>query len=61
MLVCVFIVFSLRRESPDLILVDKPLISEVVLSHLVPNHRKALMIVWSALSSRPSNPMLIDV
>jgi hypothetical protein len=28
--------FSLRRESPDLILGDKPLISEVVLSQLVP-------------------------
>jgi hypothetical protein len=32
MLVCVFIVFSFRRESPDLILIDEPLISEVVLS-----------------------------
>jgi hypothetical protein len=29
---CVFI-FLLHRESPDLILVDEPLISEVVLSH----------------------------
>jgi hypothetical protein len=27
--------FSLRRESPDMILGDKPLISEVILSHLV--------------------------
>jgi hypothetical protein len=27
--------FSLRRESPDIILGDKPLISEVVLSQLV--------------------------
>jgi hypothetical protein len=26
--------FSLRRESPDMILGDKPLISEVVLSHM---------------------------
>jgi hypothetical protein len=25
--------FSLHRESPDMILGDKPLISEVVLSH----------------------------
>jgi hypothetical protein len=25
--------FSLRRESPDMILGDKPLISEVILSH----------------------------
>jgi hypothetical protein len=31
MLVCVFIVFSLCRESPDLMLVDEPLIYEVVL------------------------------
>jgi hypothetical protein len=30
--VCVC-VFSLHRESPDMILRDKPLISEVVLSH----------------------------
>jgi hypothetical protein len=28
--------FSLYRESPDMILGDKPLISEVVLSQLVP-------------------------
>jgi hypothetical protein len=28
--------FSFRRESPDMILGDKPLISEVVLSQLVP-------------------------
>jgi hypothetical protein len=28
--------FSLRRESPNMILGDKPLISEVVLSQLVP-------------------------
>jgi hypothetical protein len=28
--------FSLRRESPDIILGNKPLISEVVLSQLVP-------------------------
>jgi hypothetical protein len=26
--------FSLRRESPDMILGDKPLIFEVVLSHM---------------------------
>jgi hypothetical protein len=34
-LVCLFVcvcAFSLRRESPDMILGDKPLISEVVLS-----------------------------
>jgi hypothetical protein len=29
---CCICVFSLRRESPDMILGDKPLISEVVLS-----------------------------
>jgi hypothetical protein len=33
---CYVCVFSLRRESPDMILEDKPLISEVVLSHLQP-------------------------
>jgi hypothetical protein len=32
MLVCVFIAFSLCRESPDLFFGDEPLISEVVLS-----------------------------
>jgi hypothetical protein len=35
-IVCLFVcvcAFSLRRESPDMILGDKPLISEVVLSH----------------------------
>jgi hypothetical protein len=31
--VCVY-AFSLHRESPDMILGDKPLISEVVLSHI---------------------------
>jgi hypothetical protein len=34
--VCLFVcvcAFSLRRESPDMILGDKPLISEVVPSH----------------------------
>jgi hypothetical protein len=35
MLMCCVCVFSLHRESPDMILVDKPLISEVVLSQLV--------------------------
>jgi hypothetical protein len=35
MLMCCVCVFSLRRESPGLILGDKPLISEVVLSQLV--------------------------
>jgi hypothetical protein len=30
---CCVCVFSLRRESPDMILGDKPLIYEVVLSH----------------------------
>jgi hypothetical protein len=37
-IVCLFVcvcAFSLRRESPDMILGDKPLIFEVVLSHLV--------------------------
>jgi hypothetical protein len=36
-LVCLFVcvcVFSLHRESPNMILGDKPLISEVVLSQL---------------------------
>jgi hypothetical protein len=34
MLMCVCVcAFSLRRESPDMILGDKPLIYEVVLSH----------------------------
>jgi hypothetical protein len=36
MLVCVFVAFSLCRESPHLLLGDKPLISEVVLSQVVP-------------------------
>jgi hypothetical protein len=35
LIVCVC-AFLLRRESPDMILGDKPLISEVVLSQLVP-------------------------
>jgi hypothetical protein len=30
--------FSIHRESPDMILGDKSLISEVVLSQLVPEH-----------------------
>jgi hypothetical protein len=30
---CCVCIFLFHRESPDLILVDKPLISEVVLSH----------------------------
>jgi hypothetical protein len=30
----VFIVLSLHKESPNLILVNEPLISEVVLSHV---------------------------
>jgi hypothetical protein len=30
---CCVCIFLFRRESPDLILVDEPLISEVVLSH----------------------------
>jgi hypothetical protein len=36
-IVCLFVcvcTFSLHRESPDMILGDKPLIFEVVLSHL---------------------------
>jgi hypothetical protein len=36
-IVCLFVcvcAFSLRRESPDMILGDKPLIFEVVLSHV---------------------------
>jgi hypothetical protein len=32
---CCVCVFSLHRESPDMILGDKPLILEVVLSHLL--------------------------
>jgi hypothetical protein len=35
MLMCCVYAFSLRRESPDMILEDEPLISEVVLSQLV--------------------------
>jgi hypothetical protein len=35
MLICCVCVFSLHRESPDMILGDEPLISEVVLSQLV--------------------------
>jgi hypothetical protein len=42
-IVCLFVcvcAFSLRRESPDMILGDKPLIFEVVLSHArAPNAR----------------------
>jgi hypothetical protein len=37
-IVCLFVcvcAFSLRRESPDMILGDKPLISEVVLSQFI--------------------------
>jgi hypothetical protein len=33
---CVCFAFSLRQESPNMILGDKPLISEVILSQLVP-------------------------
>jgi hypothetical protein len=38
-IVCLFVcvcAFSLRRESPDMILGDKPLIFEVVLSQFFP-------------------------
>jgi hypothetical protein len=38
-IVCLFVcvcAFSLRRESPDMILGDKPLIFEVVLSQFAP-------------------------
>jgi hypothetical protein len=35
MLMCCVCTFSLRRESPDMILGDEPLILEVVLSQLV--------------------------
>jgi hypothetical protein len=35
MLMCCVCAFSLHRESPDMILGDKPLISEVVLLQLV--------------------------
>jgi hypothetical protein len=35
MLMCCVYAFSLRRESPDMILGDEPLIYEVVLSQLV--------------------------
>jgi hypothetical protein len=34
MCLCVFIVFSFHRESFNLILINEPLISEVVLSQL---------------------------
>jgi hypothetical protein len=35
MLVCYVCTFSLHRESPNIILEDEPLISEVVLSQLI--------------------------
>jgi hypothetical protein len=41
-IVCLFVcvcAFSLRRESPDMILGDKPLIFEVVLSQLAINDK----------------------
>jgi hypothetical protein len=41
-IVCLFVcvcAFSLRRESPDMILGDKPLIFEVVLSHQRSNNK----------------------
>jgi hypothetical protein len=40
--------FSLRRESPDMILEDKPLISEVVLSQLVSEQD------WGKTHKKPS-------
>jgi hypothetical protein len=54
-LVCLFVcvcAFSLRRESPDMILGDKPLISEVVLSHTYrPATRTSYLDTYSALLS----------
>jgi hypothetical protein len=47
-IVCLFVcvcAFSLRRESPDMILGDKPLIFEVVLSQLTYFCQK----VWTPL------------
>jgi hypothetical protein len=60
-IVCLFVcvcAFSLRRESPDMILGDKPLIFEVVLSQLVPEqdwgktHTKASKKIATTLSVR---------
>jgi hypothetical protein len=48
-IVCLFVcvcAFSLRRESPNMILGDKPLIFEVVLSHL---HSDKIITVISDL------------
>jgi hypothetical protein len=38
--------FSLHRESPDMILGDKPLISEAVLSHQWPTSRYFYQVSW---------------
>jgi hypothetical protein len=62
MLVCVFIAFSLHRESPDLILGDEPLIYEVVFSLLVSEkdrgttHSKHLKII-TTLTVRNAEPI----
>jgi hypothetical protein len=51
-IVCLFVcvcAFSLRRESPDMILGDKPLISEVVLSQFPvgsPIEPKGILSKW---------------
>jgi hypothetical protein len=44
-IVCLFVcvcTFSLRRESPDIILGDKPVISEVVLSQILSDIEKGV-------------------
>jgi hypothetical protein len=56
-IVCLFVcvcAFSLRRESPDMILGDKPLIFEVVLSQLTTLAEEVLHFSWT--SDRPRGP-----
>jgi hypothetical protein len=52
-IVCLFVcvcAFSLRRESPDMILGDKPLIFEVVLSHTA--RERAPSAVWGKAKAK---------
>jgi hypothetical protein len=67
---CCVCVFSLRRESPDMILGDQPLISDVVLSQgaeravferheKLGQHMKPLYIK-GYLDGKPVNQMLVD-
>jgi hypothetical protein len=54
MVVCVFIAFSLRQESPNMILGDEPLISEVALSHqlFVPLGRNFFLLHYVAMNPK---------